>query len=857
MKKIFNITLLILGLVLTAKTFTAQVYNFTNYNTNKGLVSNNTTALVQDSRGYLWIGTTKGLSRFDGNAFVNYDNFQGLSENAISKLKIDKEGNLFVFHPNNRITKITLDYSFEILDSLSKEPIFEDNSPLKCDVLNKKRVDIFNKNDQNIFSISSKNGLVNDEINDALVDRENILWVASKNKGIYSLPLQNFPIFNWGYGKLINSYKLNQETHLLTFKNKILRVRFNGEKPSYSEVFTTQNQNLNCAVIQFGNELFYGSDKGLFLYFNETGKEFSFDEMSNKNVTHIEKIGNGDLIILADNRTYIFDAYQNEIKLSKGLENFTANSIQKVNNEILLLGNGNIFKLKNKQFLPLLSKHELAKNQNFGHVSESGKDKLWLSSKNGGLFLFHSKDDLLVNFNTEKNIPLSSTTSTIQDNNNLWISTQGEIIWYNIEKNTYSRFGNKYLNKQSFLPFTIKNNTNLYFLTQEGLVKTFDSESFVSTSNILKITNVFVQGKLIILDTIIEVNYNGFPIQFDYQSISLKDKTYYQTKLDGVDEEWSNSTLKTTSSYDNLKPGKYIFRVRTMDPINKVVLNTDKKEFTVLIPFWKSSNFIFIALSILAFFIFLFYLYRVFSLKRRAEKLEKMVDEKTYVLSAQNQNIEQFSYSLSHDLKNPINNIKGLVEIMEDSEDDSQNEIKGLLMSSAQLLEDKIKATLKTIKQMQANKKNVELMHFNNLVTETKRSLLMLIKDNDVKFETNFKVGSMIYSSSILESVFYNLISNSIKYGSDKRKTIVKISSKLEGDLTVLEFEDNGIGIDMEKDLEKLFSIFERVDDEKATGTGLGLYMVKQMIELNGGSIAVSSEVDKGTKFTIKLASME
>ena len=227
------------------------------------------------------------------------------------------------------------------------------------------------------------------------------------------------------------------------------------------------------------------------------------------------------------------------------------------------------------------------------------------------------------------------------------------------------------------------------------------------------------------------------------------------------------------------------------------------------------------------------------------------------MLSAQNQNIEQFSYSLSHDLKNPINNIKGLVEIMEDSEDESQNEIKNLLMSSAQLLEDKIKATLKTIQQMQANKKSVELLHFNNLVTETKRSLLILIKNNNVRFNTNFKVTSLRYSPSILESIFYNLISNSIKYGSKKRKTIVTISSHKEEDVTVLEFKDNGIGIDLEKDLEKVFSIFERVDDAQATGTGLGLYMVKQMIELNGGSISILSKVDKGTTFTIRLTSME
>ena len=233
-----------------------------------------------------------------------------------------------------------------------------------------------------------------------------------------------------------------------------------------------------------------------------------------------------------------------------------------------------------------------------------------------------------------------------------------------------------------------------------------------------------------------------------------------------------------------------------------------------------------------------------------------MVDEKTFILTAQNQNIEQFSFSLSHDLKNPINNIKGLVEILEDADEDSRPEITKMLMNSAILLEDKIKATLETIRQMQANKKNVEQLYFDTIFEETKKSLLILINENDVKFITDFKEKSFYYNQSILDSIFYNLVSNSIKYGSDERQKIVKITSeKIENDSIQLVFEDNGIGFDLEKDREKVFSIFERVHDQ-ATGTGIGLYMVKQMIELNGGTIMVHSKINEGTVFKIILRKM-
>ncbi|MEN9001850.1 MAG: two-component regulator propeller domain-containing protein, partial [Flavobacteriales bacterium] len=657
MKKLLHLPLALVLLLFATKTTFTQVYNFSNSTSANGLPSNMTTALIQDFRGYLWVGTENGLARFDGTNFVNYDKFQGLSENAIADLKVDEHGNIFAFHPNKFVTKISKDYNFEIIDSTADKSNLMSTTALQCEIEKKRIIRIKDKRNKEIFSISSKNGLINDHINDAVVGRENILWIASANNGIYSLPLQNFPVYEWPYPDFVSQYRLNAETNLITFKNHIVRLRFNGEKPEYSLVFSSTRKEFNCAVIQFGKQLFYGTDKGMFLYFSETGKEFSFDEMADKNVTHIEKIGNGDLLIIADNKVYRYIVYDNEIELVEGTKNFLAYSIQKVKNTIYVTGKENIYQLKNKKFIPLLNTHEIAKSQDFIHISQTANNELWLSAANGGVFLFNPQSDKLEYFNEEKNLPISATTSTIEENNNLWISAQGEIIWYDIKQNTYSRFGNKYLNEKLFVPFTIRNKENYYFLTREGLVQTFDSESFEGSDNILNITDILVQGLPVASDSLIELKYNSFPIQFNYQSISLKDKTYYQVKLEGKDKDWSTSTLKTTSSYEKLEPGDYTFRVRTTGPINEVVLNTEKIKFTVLQPYWKTAIFFYILLIVISVLVLMFYVFRILTLKRRSEKLEKLINEKTYVLSAQNQNIEQFSYSLSHDLKNPINNI--------------------------------------------------------------------------------------------------------------------------------------------------------------------------------------------------------
>lgn len=268
--------------------------------------------------------------------------------------------------------------------------------------------------------------------------------------------------------------------------------------------------------------------------------------------------------------------------------------------------------------------------------------------------------------------------------------------------------------------------------------------------------------------------------------------------------------------------------------------------------------FVYLLLGVIGLVVFIFYLVRIWRLKTQKLTLERMVDEKTYTLTAQNQHIEQFSYSLSHDLKNPINNIKGLVEIMEGAPEEDQKEIRKMLMNSAMLLEDKIKATLNTIKQMQANKKNVEKLYFEAIFDIVKRSLLILIRENDVRFIVDFRAKTILFNASVLESIFYNLISNSIKYGPKNKQIVIKLTSYTENGLTKLIFEDNGIGFDTQKDLDKVFSIFERVNENDQTGgMGIGLYMIKQMIELNGGSLNVESKVNVGTKFFVSLKPMD
>ena len=107
-----------------------------------------------------------------------------------------------------------------------------------------------------------------------------------------------------------------------------------------------------------------------------------------------------------------------------------------------------------------------------------------------------------------------------------------------------------------------------------------------------------------------------------------------------------------------------------------------------------------------------------------------------------------------------------------------------------------------------------------------------------------------MFPKSYIESIFLNLISNSIKYRSYNRVPSIEIKSIIENDATVLLFSDNGIGLDLEKNGHKLFGLnktFHRGRDSK----GFGLYITKTQIEAMGGKISATSEVNKGATFKI------
>ena len=814
-------------MLVATKFAISQEYNFWQYSSQNGLASSKTTSLAQDNEGYLWIGTQSGLSRFDGTSFTNFDRFDGLSKNIIIDLYFSTD-QLFIKHSDS-VFSVLKNKTFSAIDSF---PNYKKKQPF----LNYKF-------------------LQNKKVTSSLIDKENTLWIATAKNGLLGLPLENFPIYTWNNSKNLNNiYKKNKNEYLIAYSNAIVKLNFKKTKPIFNPIYTSDRKHFTCALMKNDSELWYGTNSGLFLKFMGTSIEYSFKELKNKYINSIEKLPNGDMIISANNTLYQYNQNSNSITKIETDKFLKTNSILKLKNQIFALAKGNILKIsetKNTLIFPFEKQYNEVE---FSNIFIDKDNNYWISSIEKGVYFKDNKSGKITHFTKENNLPFKTIHSCFVKENILWMVSNIGTIKYDISKKTYFVFSDKYFNNIGFIPGVIKNNKNYYFSSNKGIVALFNSNNHVENKNILEIKTFLVSGKIQNMDTTIEVSHKVFPIEIKYQSVSLKDKIYYQHLLKGYEEKWSNPSLQTSVSYSNLPAGDYDFLVKSINPINKEKIDEKSISFTINIPFWKTKKFIYLSLAFFAGIVLFFYLTRLIRLRKQKRKLQKLVEEKTYELSVQKQNIEQFSYSLSHDLKNPINNIKGLVEIMEEGSENNP-EILKMLQESTENLETKIANTLQSIKRMQENKKEIESLSFYRVFNTVKKSLLLLIKQNNVEFITHLEVDKIKYNPSILESIFYNLISNSIKYKSPKRKAIVEISTKKEGEFTLLIIKDNGLGFDTEKNKEALFSIFERVHTHKK-GTGIGLYMIKQMVELNGGSIDVESEIGVGTTFFVHLKRM-
>ncbi|HOS47912.1 MAG TPA: PAS domain-containing sensor histidine kinase [Bacteroidia bacterium] len=243
---------------------------------------------------------------------------------------------------------------------------------------------------------------------------------------------------------------------------------------------------------------------------------------------------------------------------------------------------------------------------------------------------------------------------------------------------------------------------------------------------------------------------------------------------------------------------------------------------------------------------------------RESEKASKRSEEEVRIANNKLQRnytqLMQYSYIVSHNLRAPIANLIGLSKCFKEDTDAYNKTIINHIQESSQRI-DEILRDLNSILSIreEVNGSSVTI-DLETVFNEAANDLKEEIAESKAEIITDFSELKSIHSiHSFIHSIFYNLISNSVKYRSDKRDCKIHIRSHRKENNLIITFTDNGIGIDLEKHGHKVFGLYKRFHKNVATGTGIGLHLIKEQIETLGGTISVASTPEIGTSFTITL----
>jgi signal transduction histidine kinase len=247
-------------------------------------------------------------------------------------------------------------------------------------------------------------------------------------------------------------------------------------------------------------------------------------------------------------------------------------------------------------------------------------------------------------------------------------------------------------------------------------------------------------------------------------------------------------------------------------------------------------------------------------LEKTFYKMRKELHEKNEIirnankeLTAANKELEAFSYSVSHDLRAPLRNIDGFSKIvMEEYSEQLEgmgshylSRVRNGAVKMSQLIDDMLSFS-------RAGRTEIRLKQtdMNRLVNNVLRDYTELIKERDAEVKVG-DLPELLCDQNMMKQVFSNLISNGIKYSKETEKPKVQIG--FDENLKSFYVKDNGIGFDMQYH-DKIFQVFQRLQlPEEYEGTGIGLAIVKRMVERHRGKIWAESELDGGATFYIQL----
>lgn len=820
---------------------------FTHFINNPGypgsINDNSILSLFQDRSKRLWIGTyTGGLNLFEAptntfQKFIHDSKDPGsIGDNMINSIFQDNNNVLWIGTWTNGLNKLLPDNKFhhykhnpENKNSLSANGIYsilEDrhgNVWLGTDVSGLNRFSLReNKWTHFRFIPTDKNSISSDGISSLLEDNSGNIWIGTNGKGLCTYNEQTKKIIRNQYeSQHHNSLGVDAVSVMLKDMQDDIWIgsfggglnKFNTKQNTFSKII--YNPEEPQGITEAGIYSLYEDRDGIMWIGTFGNGLFAYNKNSG-NCTAYHNIQNDSTTISDNNISAILQDADGTIWIG------TYHGLNKFNKE-----NGNFIRLSTKDGLP---------NNTIYGLLEDNNHNLWLST-NKGLCKFNYRSGRIRNYNTNDGI--------INEEFNQWAYFKG-------------KSGNMYFGGVNgltvFNPDEFSDDTSAIpvVITQFNL---FNKPMDVGYNQ--KLDRTILKNSLTELNEI-NLTYEDyvFSLEFSALEYAAPGNIRYAYKLEGFDENWTVvESDRRFAAYTNLSHGSYIFNVKSTN--RDGIWNDKPVRVSIIIspPWWKTGwaygAYILVLTVIL-------YSLRTYDLKRQRLKHQLQLEHEHSVKLEEVDNMKsRFFANISHEFRTPLTLILGPAEqILSSQTKDELKKNVGLIQRNAANLLNLINQLLDLSKldsgklQLHASRQNFipflkgMVMSFESLAVINSLKLTLDIPHDEVM---------VYYDKEKMETVLKNLLSNAFKFTPNGKEIAVTLD-KNENNL-LLKIRDTGIGID-ENELPKVFDRFYQVNNQNSKshgGTGIGLSLVKELIELHHGQIQVSSEKNKWTEFILTL----
>lgn len=852
--------------------------NFRNISGNPvSLCDNTVTCLFEDSRKRIWVGTRNGLALFNPETlkFINFRNKFGvigsLSGNFIKsfvetpdhKLWIGTEGNgISILDLNTLQAEINPDKVFferigesntdDGLSGGSVQALFQDSYGnfwaggfISGVNFISNRKEIFQKINYLPFK-GNQNSLDHTSVVGLCSDDDNKIWVANVFGGVA----------------------------LYDHENKIKSIRniSSPEMPLHARSVCMDKQ----------NNLWIGSTEGKLYQFNKKSQKLSnvpLSPASNTSIFYLFCDSKNRIWIGTDGGIYVYDIATSQIRhYSTQNSELNDNNIRTFCEDY----NGNIWVGSLIGALQVFDVNftlvnDIGRNFDFyavNHVYKDSQNRMWIATQND-LFMFSSANAKVYKRYGKKDGFAENNFSAISEGKNpdeFWVSSINGISKIDIKNNkVLNYFISDGIAAGDYEKSTVaKTKTGeIYFGGQHGITF-FDQHSTDGDIEFLKpqITSFMVvdKSKEFITDfhnipfqDVTELNYtqNSLQINFNVLDYSLNNKVEFMYQMSGLDDSWYFIGKEKQLTFRNLRHGKYVFSLKAR--IQNKDWNDQEAKITIIIhpPFWltwwaKLIYFVlavFLTISIVRFYKNRLKLENSLILEKRNHEQEQALNEEKM----------RFFTNIAHELRTPMTLIIGpLEDIVADKSLDQKLLTK---INSIQRVANRLLDLVNQILEFRKTETNNRILKVKkaNLISHIyeiglRYKELYLKKTIDFRIILPQKPIEIFFDQEIISLILDNLITNAFKYTNEGRiELIVRETVESNVEYVEVSVRDTGIGLS-EEELERVFNRYYQAKNRpnQVAGTGIGLSLVKNLVDLHEADISVNSEINKGTTFTVR-----